>query len=72
MVKPVKKFKVGRVNVSVWENGNGEKKFKSVKCEKRFQDKKGEWQSSSSFSQTEIPNAILGLQKAFEYLALKE
>ncbi|MDO8626845.1 MAG: hypothetical protein Q7K42_00125 [Candidatus Diapherotrites archaeon] len=74
---PVQKFSVGRVQASVWENmklsKEGEQKnFVSVSLEKSYKDKQGNWKNSSSFNINEIPQAILALQKTYEFLALKE
>jgi hypothetical protein len=70
---PVKKFSVGAIQVAVWENeGKEGNRFNTVSFDKRYKDKSNEWKSSSSMKLNDLPKAILALQKAFEYLALKE
>lgn len=75
-MQPVKKFKAGSIDVSVWENPkeiNGkEAVLQSISIQRSFKDSKGEWQHSASFRKADLPNVILTTQKAFEYLALKE
>ncbi|MFH1390850.1 MAG: hypothetical protein ABIH20_00890, partial [Candidatus Diapherotrites archaeon] len=69
---PTTKFRVGNVNVAVWENENKKgNAFKSVSLEKVY--KVGEeWKSTTSLNINEIPKAILALQKAYEHIALKD
>jgi hypothetical protein len=73
MAKPVKKFSAGAIQVSVWENeGKEGKQFYSVSMDKRYKDKDEQWKSSSSLRSADLPNAVLVLNKAFEYLTLKD
>ena len=70
---PEKKFSVGCIQVAIWENeGKEGNKFQTVSFDKRYKDKNDEWKSSSSLKANDIPKAILALQKAYEYLSLKE
>lgn len=67
---PVAKFKVGQVSAALWENqiqvqGRPVTILKAS-IQRRFKDKQGQWQSSTSFNRNEIPMAIYCLQKAFE------
>lgn len=75
MSAPVKKFQAGGVQVAVWENdspkGNN-LKFNTVSIERRYKSKDDQWKSTSSMNVNDIPKAILSLQKAYEYLALKD
>lgn len=73
MVAPIKKFSVGGVQVAIWENeGKEGVQFNSVSFDRRYKDKEGNWQSTNSLKMNDLPKAILALQKAYEYLALKE
>ena len=69
--KPIAKFKAGgQVSAAIWEN-QIEVKGKTVPIlkatvQRRFKNKEGTWQSSTSFSRNEIPLAIYCLQQAFE------
>lgn len=76
MAKPEKKIKVGNITATVWNNiheVDGQiKEMKSVKLEKNYKDKEGNWKSCASFSLYELPKAILALSKAFSDLTVKE
>jgi hypothetical protein len=67
---PVAKFKAGQVSAAIWENEvqmpRGAVKILKATVQRRYKDRNGEWQSSTSFSRNEIPLAIHCLQKAFE------
>ena len=76
MSSPIKKFNIGAIQVAVWENVSSIEEaessgYKTVSIQKRYKDKNNEWKSSSSLKPNDVPKAILGLQKAFEYLSIK-
>ncbi len=67
---PIAKFKTGQVSSAVWEN-QIDIRGKTVtilkaSVQRRYKDKEGNWQSTTSFSRNEIPLAIYCLRKAFE------
>ena len=69
---PKAKFNIGAVQVAVWENeGTQGKVFPSVSIVKRYKNGE-EWKNTNSFKASEIPQAILALQKAYEHISLKE
>lgn len=72
--KPIQKFKAGAVEVSVWANEqqtkDGEITVHSVKLERKYKDKNGKWNSSSSFGLNDCPKAILLLKEAYKFLAM--
>lgn len=74
---PEKKFSTGAISATVWKNSGTSKKtgeaveFKTVTLQRRYTDKEGKWQTSSSLKINDLPKANLVLQKAFEYLVLK-
>ena len=74
--QPVKKFKAGAVEAAVWlnEKKSGEKvtNVESVTIARRYMDKAGQWQSTSSFSMNELPKVFLVANKAFEFLAISD
>lgn len=73
MTVPVKKFGAGAIQVAIWENeGKDEIKYNTVSIQKNYKDKNDKWKSSSSMKANDIPKAVLALQKAYEYLTLKE
>ena len=67
---PVAKFKAGQVSAAIWENEvqmpRGTVKILKATVQRRYKDRGGQWQSSTSFSRNEIPLAIHCLQKSFE------
>ncbi|NQU97829.1 hypothetical protein HQ533_00010 [Candidatus Woesearchaeota archaeon] len=75
-VKPEKKFSAGAMSASVWVNEgkgkDGEKrKFRTVSLQRSYKDKNDEWQTTSSLRITDLPKASLIINKAYEYLVLK-
>ena len=77
MAKPVAKFKAGQVAAAIWENEITSKAgtkvpMLKVTVARRYMDKDGNWQTSSSLRVNDLPRAGLVLQKAYEYLVLKE
>ena len=77
MAQPIMKFAAGGVQVAVWENEGTSKdgtirSFNSISIDRRYKDKNDEWKSTNSLKLNDIPKAILALQKAYEYLALKD
>ncbi|HLC79851.1 MAG TPA: hypothetical protein VJG83_05535 [archaeon] len=69
---PKAKFSAGTIQVAVWENESKEgKKYSTVSLDKRY--KVGDqWKSTNSMKVNELPQAIVALQRAYEFLALKE
>jgi hypothetical protein len=72
MSKPEKVFKMGAVRASIFRNKaqkqGKEVLFPKVVIEVRYRDKSGQWKGTNSLSLSDLPKAILALQKAFEYL----
>jgi hypothetical protein len=71
---PLKKFRVGAISATIWENQgksqSGEAvSFKNVSFERNYKDAKGDWQSTTALRQGDLPKAILVLNKAYEYLS---
>ncbi|MBI2140769.1 hypothetical protein HYU14_07645 [Candidatus Woesearchaeota archaeon] len=74
---PERKFSTGAVAVTIWKN-NGTNKttgsvesYNTIKIERRYKDKQGNWQSSSYFRINDLPKAALAVQKAYEHLVLR-
>lgn len=73
MSSPVKKFSVGGVQAAVWENeGKEGNTYYSVSFDRRYKDNNDEWKSTTSLKANDLPKAILALQKAYEFISLKE
>ena len=72
MDTPVKKVKVGAIDTAVWENTSKEgNKYFTVSMERNYKDGE-EWKKTSSLRANDLPKAILALQKAFEFVSIKE
>ena len=73
MNAPIKKFSAGGVQVAVWENeGKEGNSYNTVSVSRNYKDKNDEWKSSNSFRVSDLPKAVVALNKAYEFLALKE
>ncbi|MDY6988925.1 MAG: hypothetical protein SWQ30_12815 [Thermodesulfobacteriota bacterium] len=76
MAKPEKRFRCGGCEAAVFENeiarGGQTIRLKKVSFQKRYKDSDGEWKSTTSLDQNDIPKAILALSKAYEYLVLAD
>jgi hypothetical protein len=70
---PLKKFNAGSIQVAVWENESKEgNRFNTVSIQRNYKDKNDEWKSSSTLKVNDLPKAMVALQRAYEYLVLKE
>jgi hypothetical protein len=75
---PEKKFSTGAVSAVVWKNTATSKKtgtpvdFRTIQLDRRYKDKDGIWKSTSSLRVNDLPKAALVLNKAYEYLVMKE
>ena len=74
---PEKKFSTGVITATVWQNQgkgrNGEiVGYRTVSLQRRYKDKNGVWQTANSLRVNDLPRASLVLQKAYEYLVLRE
>ena len=74
---PEKKFSTGVITATVWQNQgkgrNGEVVgYRTVSLQRRYKDKNGVWQSTNSFRVNDLPKASLVLQKAYEFLVIRE
>ncbi|MAE43179.1 hypothetical protein CMO93_05385 [Candidatus Woesearchaeota archaeon] len=74
---PEKKFSTGVLSATVWENQGKSKtgeevSFKTVTFQRRYQDKEGNWQTTNNLRLNDLPRASLVLQKAYEYLVMKD
>ena len=68
--KPIKKFGAGVISASVWKNElkDGNIVY-AVSIERRYQDKAGDWQSTSNLRMNDLPKVSMLADKAFEFLA---
>lgn len=74
---PEKKFSTGVISATVWNNKAVQKdgqqgEYKTISLQRRYKDKSGVWQSTSYLRVNDLPKASLVLNKAYEYLVLRE
>ncbi len=73
--KPKKVFRIGTVSASIFVNtrkiDGTDVEIPSVSFQKRYKDDKGNWKTTGKLSVRDIPNAIVVLTKAYEYIKLK-
>ena len=71
---PEKKFRAGAVTATIWKNtsNDGEAEFNTISFERSYKDKNDEWQTTNSLRINDLPKAKLVLEKAYEFLVLKE
>jgi hypothetical protein len=72
MSQPEITFRHGPCSASVFENEyeRGDRKFavRNVTFQRSYQDKDGNWQTTSSLKVNDIPKAVLVLNKCYEFL----
>ncbi|MBU1704824.1 MAG: hypothetical protein KJ922_05645 [Nanoarchaeota archaeon] len=74
--QPEKKFSTGAISATVWKNAGTaktgeEREYRTVSIQRRYTDKAGKWQTTSSMRINDLPKAALVITKAYEYLVLK-
>ena len=74
---PEKKFSTGAISATVWENQGKSKEgdavtFRTVNLQRRYKDKEGNWKSTSTLRVNDLPKAVLVVQKAYEYIVLRD
>ncbi len=74
---PEKKFRAGAVSATIWVNHGKDQEgkettYKTVSFERSYMDKEGNWQTTNSLRTTDLPKAVLVLNKAYEYLSLTD
>jgi hypothetical protein len=70
--KPEAKFWFQGVTATVWCNTNKDAKgnefvVRNVNLSRSYKDKDGNWQNTDSIKGSDLPKAILALQKAYEH-----
>jgi hypothetical protein len=74
--KPIKNFRSGNIQASIWRN-EVEKEGQivvrhSVRIQKQFRKDEGDYQETNYYFRDDIPRLILVAQKAFEFISLSE
>jgi len=75
MNQPQKKFRAGAISATIWENQamkDGQPSaYNTISFERGYKDKQGEWKNTHSLRVSDIPKAVLVLNKAYEFLLLQ-
>ena len=73
---PEKKFISGPVSACVWQNQGAGKtgvvSYRTISFQRVYKDKNGTWQNTNSLRVNDLPRASLVLQKAYEFVALRD
>ncbi|MFQ5620671.1 MAG: hypothetical protein ACE5FT_02405 [Candidatus Nanoarchaeia archaeon] len=77
MNKPVQTYRAGNISASIWENQVVNKDgtngvYHTVSLSRSYQDKQGEWKSTTNMRVGDLPKAELVLRKAYELLVMKQ
>ena len=76
MTSPETVIKIGKCQVAIFRNiiikDGKEIMLPKAVLQIRYKNKQGRWAGTSSMTVTEIPKAILALQKAYEYLTTNQ
>jgi hypothetical protein len=70
---PEKRFRVGTISATVWQNqgknkGGDPVAYRTVSVQRGYKDKGGEWQNTTSLRTNDLPKVSVVLQKAYEYI----
>ncbi len=71
-MNPEKKFRAGAVSATVWINTSEKGSFPSIQLGKSYRDKENNWKETNSFNMNDVPKALVVLQEAYKYVAMKE
>jgi hypothetical protein len=74
---PEKRFSAGTISATVWQNAGKAKdgqtiSYRTVSLQRRYKDKNGAWQNANSLRLNDLPKASLVLQKAYEFMVLRD
>lgn len=74
---PEKKFRASPITATIWTNEVKSKEgelrlFRTISLERSYKDKDDNWKSTTSLRVNDLPKAVLVLNKAYEYISIKE
>jgi hypothetical protein len=72
MAKPQKSFSLGQAHASVFVSKSKKGAFYTVSAQRRFKNEKNKWQSSNSYTASQLANAIAVMQRALDYILDQE
>lgn len=68
MNEPVKRFRVGAVTASVWENRSNDRAFYSVTLQRSYKED-GEWKTADSYNAGDLLNLARVVTRCENYIA---
>lgn len=68
---PEKKFRAGAISITIWRNETAKGSYCTAQLDRSYKDKNNEWKRTASMRLSDLPKAALLLDKAYEYLVLK-
>jgi hypothetical protein len=68
---PEKKFRAGAICITIWRNETEKGSYYTAQLDRSYKDKNNDWQRTASMRLSDLPKAALLLNKAYEYLVLK-
>ena len=73
-MKPTKKFSAGAIVATVWTNPtkDSDGEYNTISIERNYKDSDGNWKSTTTLRTSDLPKASLVLNKAYEFLSLKQ
>ena len=77
MNTPEKRFSTGAITATVWHNQGKSKTgeaadYRTVSFQRSYKDPNGAWKTTNSLRVNDLPRASLVLQKAYEFIVMKE
>lgn len=74
---PERKFRASPITATIWTNEAKGKDgatnlFRTITLERTYKDKQDAWKTTNSLRVNDLPKAVLVLNKAFEYVNIKE
>jgi hypothetical protein len=75
--RPVKEFRTGTLKVAIWENeveqdGKRTMRYSARFGKRYFDEQKQEWRDTETLFANDLPRVRLLLDKAFEFIVLKD
>jgi len=70
--KPIKNYKVGLLNLSLWENDLPEGKIRNFTFQRAYTNAKGDWQHTSNLRLSDLPKLRVLIEEAYKDQILKE
>lgn len=67
--QPIKKFRLGSIQASIWAHENGQRKTRfTVAVSRRYQNKEGNWVDSDFFDHDDLPVVAKAMDFAYSWV----